>query len=79
MGNMTGAMMFQSTILVAFGIVFTPWNLTGLNVFAAALALLSTGLVYLMLRRRGKLSAGHLMFGGLCYLAFVIGAVVAIV
>src|ERR671920_2285317 len=34
LGNMTGAMMFQSTIPVSFGILFTPWNLTGLNVFA---------------------------------------------
>ncbi|MGI8860485.1 MAG: sodium:calcium antiporter [Rubrobacteraceae bacterium] len=79
MGNMTGAMMFQSTIPVAFGILFTPWNLTGLNVFAVALALVSAGLVYLMLRRSGKLSAGHLLAGGLFYLAFAVGAVVAIV
>jgi cation:H+ antiporter len=79
MGNMTGAMMFQSTIPVSFGILFTPWNLTGLNVFAAALALISAGLVFLMLRRFGKLKAGHLMVGGLFYLAFVIGAVLAIV
>ncbi len=79
MGNMTGAMMFQSTIPVSFGILFTPWNLTGLNVFAAALALISAGLVYLMLRRFGKLKATHLMIGGLFYLAFVIGAIVAIV
>ena len=79
MGNMTGAMMFQSTIPVSFGILFTPWNLTGLNVFAAALALVSAGLVYLMLRHFGKLSAGHLMAGGLFYLAFVAGAIVAII
>ena len=79
MGNMTGAMMFQSTIPVSFGILFTPWNLTGLNVFAAFLALVSAGLTYVMLRRLGKLGARHLMVGGLFYLAFVVGAVVVIV
>ena len=79
LGNMTGAMMFQSTIPVSFGILFTPWNLTGLNVFAAALALVSAGLTYLMLRRLGKLSARHLMAGGLFYLAFVVGAVVTVI
>ena len=79
MGNMTGAMMFQSTIPVSFGILFTPWNLTGLNVFASALALVSAGLTYFMLRRLGKLDARHLMAGGLFYLAFVVGAVVVIV
>ena len=27
LGNVTGAMMFQSTVPVAFGVLFTPWNL----------------------------------------------------
>jgi cation:H+ antiporter len=44
-GNMTGAMMFQSTIPVTFGILFTPWNLAPLDVFAVALALASGGRV----------------------------------
>ena len=48
-GNMTGAMMFQSTIPVTFGILFTPWNLAPLDVFAVALALASGGFVFLML------------------------------
>jgi cation:H+ antiporter len=77
-GNMTGAMMFQSTIPVTFGILFTPWSLAPLDVFAVALALASAGFVYLMLRRSKKLQAWHLMVGGAFYLAFVAGAVVAV-
>ena len=77
-GNMTGAMMFQSTIPVTFGILFTPWNLAALDVFAVALALASGGFVYLMLKRSKKLRAWHLMVGGAFYLAFVAGAVLAV-
>ena len=78
LGNMTGAMMFQSTLPVTFGILFTPWNLAPLDVFAVALALVSAGLVYLTLRRSGKLRAAHLLVGGVFYLAFVVGAVVVV-
>src|ERR671917_2595413 len=38
MGNMTGAMMFQSTIPVSFGILFTSWELGMLSLFSVALA-----------------------------------------
>ena len=79
LGNMTGAMMFQSTIPVTFGLLFTPWSLQPLDLFAVALGLVSGALVYLTLRRSAKLRAGHLMAGGAFYLLFVIGAVVAVV
>ena len=78
MGNITGAMMFQSTIPVAFGVLFTPWNLQPLDFFAVVLALASGGLIFLTLRRSGTLRAGGLMLGGLFYVAFVIGAIIAV-
>jgi cation:H+ antiporter len=78
LGNVTGAMMFQSTVPVAFGVLFTPWNLAPLDLFAVVLALASGGLFYLSLRLCGKLRAGRLMLGGLFYLAFVVGAVIAV-
>ena len=78
LGNVTGAMIFQSTVPVAFGVLFTPWNLATLDLFAVVLALASGGLVYLTLRLSGKLRAGGLMLGGLFYAAFVVGAVIAV-
>lgn len=78
LGNVTGAMIFQSTVPVAFGVLFTPWNLAPLDLFAVVLALASGGLVYLTLRLSGKLRAGRLMLGGLFYVAFVVGAVMAV-
>jgi cation:H+ antiporter len=78
MGNITGAMMFQSTIPVAFGVIFTPWNLQPLDLFAVVLALASGGLVFFTLRRSGTLRAGGLMLGGLFYVVFVIGAIITV-
>ena len=78
LGNVTGAMIFQSTVPVAFGLLFTPWTLAPLDLFAVVLALASGGLVYLTLRLSGKLHAGGLMLGGLFYVAFVVGAVIAV-
>ena len=78
LGNVTGAMIFQSTVPVAFGVLFTPWNLATLDLFAVVLALASGGLVYLTLRLSGKLRARGLMLGGLFYAAFVVGAVIAV-
>jgi cation:H+ antiporter len=79
LGNVTGAMIFQSTVPVAFGVLFTPWNLAPLDFFAVVLGLASGGFVYLSLRLSGKLRAGRLMLGGLFYLAFVVAAVIVIV
>jgi cation:H+ antiporter len=39
LGNITGAMVFQSTVPVAFGLLFTSWNLDGFAFLATSLAL----------------------------------------
>jgi cation:H+ antiporter len=39
LGNITGAMVFQSSIPVALGLAFTSWSFDPLNTLAAALAL----------------------------------------
>ncbi|HET7325524.1 MAG TPA: sodium:calcium antiporter, partial [Halococcus sp.] len=79
LGNITGAMAFQSTIPVTLGILFTSWNLsfqwgtTGfLNVFSAVLALVSGGLVYLRARAADtELRPGPFLIGGVFYVAFI--------
>jgi cation:H+ antiporter len=79
LGNITGAMVFQSTVPVMFGVLFTSWELGPLNLFSAALALLSGGLIYLVLRRDAALHSWHLMVGGVFYLAFLVAAVFAVI
>jgi cation:H+ antiporter len=78
LGNVTGAMVFQSTVPVTLGVLFTRWEYGPLNIFSVVLVLLSGFFVYVMLRRTGTLQAWHLMIGGLFYLVFLLGAVFAV-
>jgi cation:H+ antiporter len=78
LGNITGAMVFQSTVPVTLGVLFTSWELGPLNLFSAPLALVSGGFIYMVLRRDGALHAWHLMVGGVFYLAFLVAAVFAV-
>jgi cation:H+ antiporter len=78
MGNITGAMVFQSTVPVTFGVLFTRWELGPLNLFSVVLALVSGALIYVVLRRRKTLQSWQLMVGGGFYLIFLVGAVFAV-
>jgi cation:H+ antiporter len=71
MGNMTGAMVFQSSFPVTIGLLFTPWELTGEALVAALVALAAGSVLYLTLRFRGRLSAPLLLLQGVFYLGYV--------
>lgn len=71
MGNITGAMVFQSCIPVAVGLFFTPWELAAPALTSAVIALGSTILVLGSMRLRQKLTASVLMLCGLFYLTYV--------
>jgi cation:H+ antiporter len=78
-GNITGAMVFQSTIPVSIGILFTPWQLDFLTSLSAVFAILS-GLVFLgFLLRKAPLKAFVMLGAGSLYLVFVAVAVVSLV
>ena len=72
MGNITGAMVFQSCFPVVFGILFTPWNLAGTTMLSACLAFGSTLLVLLWITVFKKLSPYVLLVGGLLYASFLV-------
>ena len=71
MGNMTGAMVFQSSFPVTVGLLLTPWVLEGPALVAAFTALAAGGVLWLTLRIRGRLSAPLLMFQGVFYVGYV--------
>jgi cation:H+ antiporter len=71
MGNMTGAMVFQSSFPVTVGLLLTPWVLEGPALVAALTALAAGGVLWLTLRIRGRLSAPLLMFQGVFYVGYV--------
>jgi cation:H+ antiporter len=78
-GNITGAMVFQSTIPVAVGMLFTPWELGFLGAFSAVLAL-GSGVVFIGFLLRKRPLRGFVMLGaGSLYVVFVIAAVITIV
>jgi cation:H+ antiporter len=83
MGNITGAMVFQSTIPTVIALVFAPhaWVAAPGSYVAfasAGIAFLSSGLVFIPMARRGALRGRGLLVGGLLYLvylALVIGVI----
>lgn len=82
MGNITGAMVFQSAIPVAVALVFAPesWVATGDSMIAfvsAGIALLSSAVIFLPMARSGRLRGRSLMVGGLFYLGYLAFVIVA--
>jgi cation:H+ antiporter len=74
LGNVAGAMVFQSTIPVTIGVLLTPWQLGEFGTIAAVFALLSGFLIYIQLRMRAKensLPLSSLMLGGSLYVVFI--------
>jgi cation:H+ antiporter len=71
LGNVTGAMVFQSTLPVAFGLVFTDWQLGTPSLLAAGLGLAGAVLAYVVIARRRFGPAPILVWAAL-YAAFVV-------
>jgi cation:H+ antiporter len=84
MGNITGAMVFQSCIptIVGIGLASEAWSLTDatpetlISFLSAFIAFASTIAIFLPMARRGSLNGVHLLIGGLFYILFL-GLVVA--
>lgn len=71
LGNITGAMVFQGSVIPAIGIVLTPWVLGPSQVLTALLALASASIVYVALHNQGHLRPRHLVSGALFYLVYL--------
>jgi len=70
LGNITGAMVFQTCIPVAFGIAFTPWVLGSLELVSVLLTFIASLTLYIQATRE-LLSVGSLIFNGIFYFVFV--------
>lgn len=71
LGNITGAMTFQGTILPALGIIFADWHFVAGSWAPILLTLASAGLVLISLSNGKKLTSYTLLMGGLFYLIFL--------
>ena len=74
MGNITGAMVFQSCIPTVLGLLFTPWIFSadsGIHFASAGVAFVATILIFGGMLLRGRLSAWVLLIGGPLYLVYI--------
>jgi cation:H+ antiporter len=72
LGNITGAMVFQSTFPVSIGLVFTTWKLDQIGLVSGVLALISGLVFYLTLRIRHTLAWWSLAGAGSMYCVYMI-------
>jgi cation:H+ antiporter len=74
-GNITGAMVFQSTLVPALGIWMTPWNLNGEALLTAGLTLAAAAFVFGMFQLQGKISSAVLVTASTLYWILPVQAV----
>jgi cation:H+ antiporter len=79
LGNITGAMVFQSSLLPALGIIMTEWKLEPLALLSAVLALIAVVYQYTgLINKNHGLKPSHLIAGGLFYAVFIAAVVTGI-
>ena len=75
-GNITGAMVFQSTFPVSVGLLFTDWRITGMALFSAVIAITSSVFVLGMIAVQKRLSPWVMLLSGSLYLVYAVGLVI---
>jgi cation:H+ antiporter len=76
LGNITGAMVFQSTIPVGIGLAFTDWELSGNAAISMVFGLAGGVLAYWALRLRGRFELPAVIAWMALYAAFIVVVVV---
>jgi cation:H+ antiporter len=71
LGNITGAMVFQSTLPMAIGLSFTDWALDEYSILAGCLALAGGSVAILALQIRRRFSGRAILVWALLYAFFV--------
>jgi cation:H+ antiporter len=83
MGNITGAMVFQSTIPTVVALLFasSAWHFTDGSRIAfasAGIAFLSSALIFIPMARAGRLTGRRLLVGGVFYLVYLLIVIAAL-
>lgn len=71
LGNISGAMVFQSTIPVGIGLLFTDWELSGNAILSVGLGVAGGILAYESLHRSGRFKAPAVVGWFALYAAFI--------
>lgn len=72
LGNITGAMVFQSTIPIAFGLALTDWELSRFAVVSGVLGVAGGVLAYWALRLRGRFDPLSIVIWAGLFTAFIV-------
>ncbi|MCL2775453.1 MAG: sodium:calcium antiporter [Oscillospiraceae bacterium] len=71
-GNITGAMVFQSCFPVVIGMLFTPWDLKGITLVSAIIAIASAVINLAYIKLKKAVNPFVLLFGGVFYAGFLV-------
>lgn len=71
-GNITGAMVFQSSIPVSIGLLFTDWKLEPINIASIVIAMLSSAWLFFSIRRNNGISYKVMLASGSLYLLYIV-------
>ena len=74
LGNITGAMVFQSTVPFGIGLLFTGWALSANAALSVALGLAGGFLAYEALHRRGRFELPAVVGWFTLYAAFIVSS-----
>jgi cation:H+ antiporter len=77
LGNITGAMVFQSTIPIGIGLIFTDWSLSANAVLSICLGLAGGLLAYLSLHRVGRFTPPAVAGWFALYATFIVVVVLS--
>ena len=69
-GNITGAMVFQGTLLPAIGIMLTPWD-PRVEILSGIVITLCAALWMRLLLLRGRLHVWHVAVNGSLYVGYL--------
>ena len=71
-GNITGAMVFQSSIPVSIGLLFTDWKLEAVNVASIVMALAASAWMFFSIRRNNGISYRVMLASGSLYIVYIV-------
>ena len=75
LGNITGAMVFQSAFPVSVGLLMTEWKLAPMAVWSAGIALFSAVILLASIHIKKKVSPYILLFSGALYAVYLVAAI----
>ncbi|MBF0457859.1 MAG: sodium:calcium antiporter [Nitrospirae bacterium] len=72
MANITGAMIFQSTIPISIGLLFTRWQLGHTELLNIMIAITMATAILITVKIKKRLPGWTLLIGGIFYMAYIV-------